>query len=150
MFVHLVTLTSDTRSTILAITRALTLIYSVSLLSLFTRIQLNLLGRKSYSSSLVASAAYDQKGRTISLENREEEDSGDSSTDDYNINRKYLTFTWWFLNCGWKTLNAQIETAVKEVFGEVKPNESIPLGKLSSLIVEVRRRVEGTSSAKRR
>ena len=128
----------------------MTLIYSTSLLSLFTRTQLNLLGRKSYSANLAEQAFDHAKSPTISLENREDESGSFSHAVDYDTNRNYLTFTWWLLHRGWKSLNASVETAVKDVFGAVRPNESITLEKVSSLILEVRRKIEGSETPERR
>lgn len=44
----------------------------------------------------------------------------------------------------------KVEAAVKEVFGTVKPTEDLPLTKLSGLILDVRRRVEGSTPEERR
>ena len=44
----------------------------------------------------------------------------------------------------------KVETAVKEVFGPLNPREDISLERLSSLILEVRRNVEGATPEERR
>ncbi|KAL9640163.1 MAG: hypothetical protein Q9164_000431 [Protoblastenia rupestris] len=132
-----------------SITRALTLLYTVSLLSLLTRIQLNLLGRRNYLSSVIAQASYAPPSPTISLENRDDDGAEGSYGNDFETNRKYLTFSWWLLHRGWRGVMTKVEEAVKEVFGPLKPTEDVALEKMSALILDVRRRVEGSTAEER-
>ena len=44
----------------------------------------------------------------------------------------------------------RVEVAVKEVFGPLNPREDVSLERLSSLVVEVRKKVEGTTEEERR
>ena len=44
----------------------------------------------------------------------------------------------------------KVEAAVKDVFGPLNPREDVSLEHLSSLIVEVRKKVEGTTEEERR
>lgn len=44
----------------------------------------------------------------------------------------------------------EVETAVKEVFGHLNPREDISLERMSSLILDVRRKVEGATPEERR
>lgn len=44
----------------------------------------------------------------------------------------------------------KIEEAVQEVFGPLNPREDIPLDRLSALILDVRRKVEGSTPEERR
>lgn len=87
---------------------------------------------------------------TIHLENHDEDNIERAYGNDFETNRKYLTFSWWLLHRGWKDIMAEVEAAVKEVFGTVKPTEDLPLNKLSSLILDVRRRVEGSTPQERK
>ncbi|KAG8532103.1 uncharacterized protein KY384_003740 [Bacidia gigantensis] len=132
-----------------SITRAFTLIYTVTLLTLLTRVQLNLLGRRNYLSSVVSQVSISTKSPIISLENREDGNAERSYDNDFETNRKYLTFSWWLLHRGWRQLMMKVETAVKEVFGPLKPTEDVPMEKLSNLILEVRKHVEGASAEDR-
>ena len=43
-----------------------------------------------------------------------------------------------------------VEHAVREVFGSVNPREDIPLGRISSLILGVRKAVEGATPEERK
>lgn len=131
-------------------TRAFTLLYAIALLSLLTRIQLNLLGRRNYLSSVVALASHSPQDPTINLENRDDDDVKQSYGNDFETNRKFLTFSWWLLHRGWRELMGKVELAVREAFGPHKPTEDISLESMSSLILDVRRRVEGTTPEERR
>lgn len=135
-----------------AITRALTLLYTLSLLTLLTRIQLNLLGRRTYLSSVVslASPPAGIKASTISLENNDDDNFDNVYGTDFETNRKYLTFSWWLLHRGCKEIMEKVQTAVKEVFGPLNPREDISLERLGELILEVRKKVEGATETERR
>ncbi|KAL8997469.1 MAG: hypothetical protein Q9169_003249 [Polycauliona sp. 2 TL-2023] len=135
---------------ITSITRAFTLLYTLSLLTLLTRIQLNLLGRRNYLASVVSMASHSPQDPTISLENLDDDKVGQSYGNDFETNRKFLTFSWWLLHRGWKDVMEKVDTAVKAVFGPLNPREDLPLEKLSALILEVRRKVEGASPEDRR
>lgn len=135
-----------------AIARALTLIYTLSLLTLLTRIQLNLLGRRTYLSSVVAMASPAATSYTshISLENNDDDNYDNVYGNDFETNRKYLTFSWWLLHRGSKEVLQKVSTAVKEVFGPVNLREEMTLERLSQLILAVRKKVEGATEAERR
>jgi peroxin-3 len=114
---------------------------------MLTRIQLNLLGRRSYLSSVVSLATGGAQA-TISLENND--DDGAPSQEygsDFDVNRKYLTFSWWLLNRGWVDVMQRVEAAVRQVFGHLSPRDTVSLETFSRLTSEVRRRVEGSSPA---
>lgn len=135
-----------------SVARALTLIYTLSLLSLLTRIQLNLLGRRTYLSSVVALASPPPptQSSTISLENRDDDNYDNVYGNDFETNRKYLTFSWWLLHRGSKHIMQRVMSAVKDVFGAVNIREDITLERLADLIMQVRRKVEGATEEERR
>ncbi|KAF2160736.1 hypothetical protein M409DRAFT_28873 [Zasmidium cellare ATCC 36951] len=135
-----------------SIARALTLIYTLSLLTLLTRIQLNLLGRRTYLSSVVALASPPPptQSSTISLENRDDDNYDNVYGNEFETNRKYLTFSWWLLHRGSKHLMQRVMSAVKDVFGGVNIREDITLERLADLIMQVRRKVEGATEEERR
>lgn len=135
-----------------SITRALTLIYTLSLLTLLTRIQLNLLGRRTYLSSVVqlASPPPATHSSTISLENKDDDNYDNVYGNDFETNRKYLTFSWWLLHRGSKRIMERVSAAVKEVFGQVNIREDLSLERLADLIMQVRRKVEGATESERR
>lgn len=135
-----------------AITRALTLLYTLSLLTLLTRIQLNLLGRRTYLSSVVslANPPNPSDSTRISLENNDDDNYDNVYGNDFETNRKYLTFSWWLLHKGTKDIVDKVTAAVKDVFGPINPREDMTLERLSELILEVRKKVEGATEAERR
>jgi peroxin-3 len=120
------------------------------LLTLFTRIQLNLLGRRNYLSSVVSLASHPPNESTISLENHDDDTLEQAYGNDFETNRRYLTFSWWLLHRGWKDLMTKVEAAVKEVFGPLSPREDITLEKFSELVQEVRKKIEGSTETERR
>ncbi|KAI0540818.1 Peroxin-3 family protein [Xylaria digitata] len=134
--------------TISSITRAFTLVYTLALLTMLTRIQLNLLGRRSYLSSVV-SLATGATQSTISLENNDDDNPEQAYGSDFETNRKYLTFSWWLLNRGWTDVMEKVETAVREVFGHLSPRDLLSFDTFSQLALEVRKKVEMTSGSDR-
>ncbi|KAI1751466.1 Peroxin-3 family protein [Xylaria castorea] len=134
--------------TISSITRAFTLVYTLALLTMLTRIQLNLLGRRSYLSSVI-SLATGAAQSTISLENNDDDNPEQAYGSDFETNRKYLTFSWWLLNRGWTDVMEKVETAVREVFGHLSPRDLLSFDTFSQLALEVRKKVERKSDSNR-
>lgn len=128
-----------------AITRAYTLIYTLGLLTMLTRVQLNLLGRRSYLSSVV-SLATGSNSAAISLENNDDDNSAQAYGDDFEVNRKYLTFSWWLLNKGWVDVAQRVEAAVRQVFGQTSPRDQLSLETFVAMTGQVRRLVEGSAA----
>ena len=110
-----------------SLTRLFTLVYSSALLVFFTRLQLNILGRKNYIASVIQLADHQQNSE-ITMQDASElpgldhehdnipsTEQHESESKDSHINRMYLTFSWWFLNKGWNFLSEQVHTAVVKV-----------------------------------
>ncbi|KAL2127708.1 hypothetical protein VTI74DRAFT_10289 [Chaetomium olivicolor] len=133
--------------TISSITRAYTLLYTLGLLTMLTRIQLNLLGRRSYLSSVVslATGGSNTSPGTISLENNDDDSAEQAYGTDFDVNRKYLTFSWWLLNRGWVDVMQRVEAAVRQVFGHLSPRDTVTLDTFAKLSRDVRTLVEGGS-----
>lgn len=108
---------------------------------MFTRLQLNILGRKNYIASVIQLAGQQtsSSGEIIMQDESEEQLSADGSDqeEDAQINRMYLTFSWWLLNKGWESLSQQVESAVLQVFGTTNPRADLSLAELSDLIGQV-------------
>ncbi|RDK40055.1 putative MFS transporter [Aspergillus phoenicis ATCC 13157] len=135
---------------ITSITRSFTLIYTLTLLTIFTRIQLNLLGRRNYLSSVISMATPPADGSTIRLEDHDDDDLTQTLGNDFETNRRYLAFSWWLLHRGWKQLMEEVQAAVTEVFGPLNPREDISVSKLSELILQVRGKIEGVTEEDRK
>lgn len=43
-----------------------------------------------------------------------------------------------------------VQAAVRDVFGPLNPREDIPLERLSSLILDIRRKIEGATTKERK
>jgi peroxin-3 len=112
---------------------------------MLTRVQLNLLGRRSYLSSVV-SLATGSSSAAISLENNDDDNSAQAYGDDFEVNRKYLTFSWWLLNRGWLDVAQRVEAAVRQVFGQTSPRDQLSLETFSAMTGQVRRLVEGSAA----
>jgi peroxin-3 len=144
---------------IASITRSFTLIYTLSLLTLLTRIQLNLLGRLNYLSSVVSLTRPPPPGRANSISLEDHDDTSlniNSSThtsanfgNDFETNRRYLTFSWFLLHRGYSNLLTQIRDAVTEVFDSISPTEAVTASRLSELTLAVRRKIEGSTEQER-
>ncbi|KAH8553101.1 Peroxin-3 [Umbelopsis sp. PMI_123] len=118
-------------------TRSLTSLYSLSLLTLLTHAELNLLGRFTYVSSI---ASLNRSEPTIRIER-----SGSESTDtfmDIDIEGKFLSFSWWLLHKGWKRLAERVEAAVQEVFGSMQLKHATNYEETLRLIKRVRHLIE--------
>ena len=133
-----------------SITRSLTLIYTAALLNILTRIQLNLLGRRSYVLSVVALASQGPTGPAINLENVEETGVHGTLGSDFQTNRSYLAFSWWLIHRGWREIRTRVEAAVEEVFAPINPREELSFERLTRLILDTRKRIEGSSPEERR
>ncbi|KAI9706820.1 MAG: peroxin [Bogoriella megaspora] len=122
----------------------------LSLLSLLTRIQLNLLGRRNYLSSVITLASPPQQGPRISLENRDDDNFEPAYGNDFETNRQYLAFSWWLLHRGSKDILEVVKEVVQAVFGPLSPKEELTMERLSQLTLEVRKRIEGATEEDRR
>jgi len=86
----------------------------------------------------------------ISLENHDDDNPDQAYGNDFETNRRYLTFSWWLLHRGWRQVMLKVEAAVKEVFGSLSLRDEITMQKLSDLTLEVRKKVEGATEAERK
>ena len=137
---------------IASITRAFTLIYTLSLLTILTRIQLNLLGRLNYLTSVISLASPPtERSNSISLEDHDDSNLGSSANfgNEFETNRRYLTFSWFLLHRGYAKILEEVRTAVTEVFAGISPTEAITARKLSDLTLEVRKKIEGPTEQER-
>ena len=86
---------------------------------------------------------------TISLENNDDDNPDQAYGNDFETNRRYLTFSWWLLHRGWKEVMLKVEAAVKDVFSTLSPRDDVTMQKFSELTLEVRKRVEGATESDR-
>ena len=108
----------------LAFSRTITAIYVVCLLSLQSHVQLNILGRHKYVSSVLSLSRTPEGVDTLiseaelaarfAVQNCDTQlQPGVSSITE----AEYLTFSWWLLHRGWLVVAARVKEAVVDVFG---------------------------------
>ncbi|KAJ3045791.1 peroxin [Rhizophlyctis rosea] len=127
---------------ILGFTRTISSIYLLTLLILFTHLQLNLLGRFFYLDSVHTFA--DQLDLSHSSSESSPTEPRVKAVSD-ETERKYLTFSWYILNVGWKRCVEKVREAVREVIGSMSLKEPLSFQKLEELITEIRTKVDTTS-----
>jgi hypothetical protein len=88
-------------------TRTFTALYSVTLLTILIRIQINLIGRHTYRDSVAVNEAKKEKIDETEVPKSLSED----------IERAYMTFTWHFLNSGITQLVEAMRGIVTDVVG---------------------------------
>jgi len=79
---------------------------------LLSRVQFNLLGRQAYVASILALAPESPSG-SAPQQIRLREDTG---LGDMELQRSFLSFSWWLVHRGWKSIMARVHSAVEEVF----------------------------------
>lgn len=102
----------------------------MTLLTLFTHIQLNVLGRSKYIQSLIqqerderireqlqySTSVYSMFWGDKSLEDPETDELEECENVSEETERKYLTLSWWILHVGWKDVGERVRRGVEEVF----------------------------------
>ena len=102
----------------------MTALYLICLLDLLTHVQLNLLGRHNYVSSVYEQATPEEEsfGNGYEHMNGSEAIAKDGSSTSANkldpvSERQYLSFGWWFLQKGWRQVSDLIAQVVEEALG---------------------------------
>lgn len=106
------------------ITRTLTLLCSISGLLLITRLQLNILARRSYLELAIVMA-----GGSLPKDINSEEV--------YAIEQAYLSLSWWLLNKGWETCSNLVEEVVVQKFSKLTARAEISIMKFDQLLNEI-------------
>ncbi|KAJ1502755.1 peroxin [Coelomomyces lativittatus] len=123
---------------IVTITRLITSAYTLILLTLFTRLQLNTIGRYIYIDSLL----YDNPQPVPSILESDVDSEKYLSSLPSSIEQMYLTFSWYFLQEGWKELAKKVNDAVKAVFGGVSLKSEVTPTLIMEWMDQVRKLVE--------
>lgn len=160
----------------LTLTRALTTLYTTTLLSLLTAAQLSIIARNRYIASVRASEraeraheriphlsltgilAREAFARVVDVEALcsewlTEDDDLESEEDVDDISEgteaRYLTLSWWILHVGWKDVAERVRGAVESVFDSVSLRNKLSCSELHALILDVRKHVELDGAAGR-
>lgn len=107
------------------ITRTLTLMYSISGLLLISRLQMNILARRSYLESAIVMAGVKNPNNDI------------DPHENYIIEQSYLSLSWWLLNKGWANLSTLIENLVIDKFESVSPKTEIGVFDFELILTEI-------------
>lgn len=107
-----------------SITRMLALIYSASGLLLLTRLQLNILARKSYLELAIAMA-----GGTVNAK------APDSFT--YFVEQSYLSLSWWLLHHGWLKMADSLEALVEKKFRDINPKMELSVETFRQILIDI-------------
>lgn len=107
------------------ITRTLTLLYTVSGLFLITRLQLNILARRSYLESAIQMASVKSTNNDI------------DPHENYIIEQSYLSLSWWLLNKGWSNLSSIIEALVVKKFEKITPKTELSINEFEFDLIEI-------------
>ncbi|KAI9254519.1 Peroxin-3 [Phascolomyces articulosus] len=118
-------------------TRTYTSIYSVTLLTLLTHIQLNLLGRFTYVWSV---SVLNRSEPTIRLQHADEEPEGGFL--DPQTERMFLSASWWLLHRGWRKCAERVKEAVEEVVGDISLKRIFKYEDAEEIVSKLRRRIE--------
>ncbi|KAI7883048.1 Peroxin-3 [Lichtheimia hyalospora FSU 10163] len=118
-------------------TRSFTSIYSLTLLTLLTHLQLNLLGRFTYVWSV---SVLNRSEPTIRLQHADEEPEGGFL--DPQTERMFLSASWWLLHRGWRLCSKRVQEAVEDVIGSLPLKRILTHEDAENLISKLRRRVE--------
>ncbi|ODV64890.1 Peroxin-3 [Hyphopichia burtonii NRRL Y-1933] len=110
------------------LTRTLTLIHSISGLLLLTRLQLNILARRSYLELAIVMA-----GGKVEASN--------DQYNDYLIEQAYLSLSWWLLNNGWIKLSDNIESLIIKKFENLNAKSQLSISQFELILNEINQEV---------
>jgi len=102
---------------IMSFTRTVTALYSLTFLTLLTQVQLNLLGRFTYVSSVVALSNTTDASYRVESPSTKGSVSATNGQLDFQTEKKYLTFSYWLLHEGWRRWSDKVRDVVEEVVG---------------------------------
>ncbi|KAK3819672.1 MAG: Peroxin-3 [Benniella sp.] len=127
---------------IMSFTRTITALYSLTLLTLLTQIQLNLLGRFTYVSSVVALTNTTDASYRIESPSAKGSLSSTNGQLDFQTEKKYLTFSYWLLHEGWRRWNERVREVVESVVGGISLKKTFKAKEFSDLLGEIRAQLE--------
>ncbi|KEI42393.1 uncharacterized protein L969DRAFT_91840 [Mixia osmundae IAM 14324] len=133
---------------LLAFARSISSLYAVCLLALQTHIQLNLLGRYNYVSSVLEQAgsgtlddsqkSFQGLSTLFSSDSSARKPIGISAMTE----QRYLTFSWWLLHRGWPQITERVQSVVDGVVASIPLKRQISFGETDQLLKQIRRAIE--------
>ncbi|KAF9402641.1 peroxin [Mortierella sp. AD011] len=129
---------------IMTFTRTITALYSLTFLTLLTQIQLNLLGRFTYVSSVIALSNTTDASYRVESPAVKGSLTSTNGLLDFQTEKKYLTFSYWLLHEGWRRWSEKVREVIEEVVGGISLKRSLNAKEFSDLLGEIRARLEYT------
>ncbi|KAF9433400.1 peroxin [Entomortierella beljakovae] len=124
---------------IMSFTRTVTALYSLTFITLMTQIQLNLLGRYTYVSSVIALSSAANRPESPAVKGTMRSSNGLLN---FQTEKKYLTFSYWLLHEGWRRWSEKVQVAVEETVGRMSLKTTVSAKEFSDLLGEIRSRLE--------
>ncbi|KAK3845191.1 MAG: Peroxin-3 [Linnemannia gamsii] len=129
---------------LMSFTRTVTALYSLTFLTLLTQVQLNLLGRFTYVSSVIALSNTTDESYRVDSPAVKGSLSSTAGQLDFQTEKKYLTFSYWLLHEGWRRWSERVREVVEDVVGGISLKKTFTAKDFSDLLVEIRSRLEYT------
>jgi len=130
---------------IMSFTRLIASVYIINLISLFTYLQINLIGRYVYIDSVITLNHNKTESSTSSSE--KERALSDDSTQGLSteIQAKYLAFSYYLIHVGWKELAEKVREETEKEIGPLLLNGKITFENLIEIFNKIRMNVEETA-----
>ncbi|KAI7818270.1 Peroxin-3, partial [Gamsiella multidivaricata] len=129
---------------IMSFTRTVTALYSLTFLTLLTQVQLNLLGRFTYVSSVVALSNTTDASYRMESPSTKGSLTSTNGLLDFQTEKKYLTFSYWLLHEGWRRWSEKVRVVIEDVVGSISLKRTFNAKEFSDLLGEIRARLEYT------
>ncbi|KAK3826508.1 MAG: Peroxin-3 [Linnemannia elongata] len=129
---------------VMSFTRTVTALYSLTFLTLLTQVQLNLLGRFTYVSSVIALSNTTDTSYRVDAPAVKGSLSSTAGQLDFQTEKKYLTFSYWLLHEGWRRWSEKVRDVVEDVIGGISLKKTFTSSDFSDLLGEIRSRLEYT------
>ncbi|KAF9916911.1 peroxin [Lobosporangium transversale] len=127
---------------VMSFTRTITALYSVTFLTLLTQVQLNLLGRFTYVSSVVALSGTTDQSYRVETPSTKGSLTSTNGLLDFQTEKKYLTFSYWLLHEGWRRWSERVREVVEDVIGGISLKKTFTAKEFTDLFEEIRTRLE--------
>ncbi|KAF9408369.1 peroxin [Podila epigama] len=128
---------------VMSFTRTVTALYSLTFLTLLTQVQLNLLGRFTYVSSVVALSSTTDPAVRVESPTKGSLSSTNGQLD-FQTEKKYLTFSYWLLHEGWRRWSEKVREVVEDIVGSISLKKTLTAKEFSDILAEIRKRLEYT------
>ncbi|KAF9124470.1 peroxin, partial [Mortierella sp. 14UC] len=107
-------------------------------------VQLNLLGRFTYVSSVIALSNTTDASYRVESPAVKGSLSSTAGQLDFQTEKKYLTFSYWLLHEGWRRWSERVRDVVEDVVGGISLKKTFTAKDFSELLGEIRSRLEYT------